>query len=149
MDRLPIELLSSIATYACIDGGRTGCSLSLVSRYVRAATRRVRYQSVALLQRSSIIAFSRVVQTSSDCPSLSHLFIAASAPTDFEEAGGTTTDDDLEEHEGDLITLEGHVIAIVCGASHTLQTLFIDIPRPLVYIHRILAFPFPHVLTFP
>ncbi|KZP21318.1 hypothetical protein FIBSPDRAFT_931736 [Athelia psychrophila] len=37
METLPPEILHAIFTLVCTDGGRTGCTLSTVSRYIRAA----------------------------------------------------------------------------------------------------------------
>ncbi|TBU46377.1 hypothetical protein BD309DRAFT_954163 [Dichomitus squalens] len=45
---LPLELLENIFSYACTDGGHTGRSLSLVSRYFLDVVRPIRYGSVAL-----------------------------------------------------------------------------------------------------
>ena len=87
MDRFPVELLRDIATYACTDGGRTGCSLALVSRHVHDATSCARYQSVSLIGRSNIIAFSELA-TNMHGNNISYLFITTSrvvAPS--EESG--------------------------------------------------------------
>lgn len=43
---LPLELWTRIFSYACTDDGRTGCSISLVSRYFRDASLPVRLQCV-------------------------------------------------------------------------------------------------------
>ncbi|TBU63281.1 hypothetical protein BD310DRAFT_809396, partial [Dichomitus squalens] len=43
---LPLELLENIFSYACTDGGHTGRSLSLVSRYFLDVVRPIRYGSV-------------------------------------------------------------------------------------------------------
>ncbi|KAI0362594.1 hypothetical protein OH77DRAFT_1416868 [Trametes cingulata] len=48
MDKLAVELLSQIFFYACTDGGQTGCSLALVSKRFRAASRPARFYTVAL-----------------------------------------------------------------------------------------------------
>ncbi|KAH9854830.1 hypothetical protein C2E23DRAFT_40066 [Lenzites betulinus] len=48
MDSLPLETLEHIFELACVDGGYTGCSLSLTSRAIRVASRTARYHSVAL-----------------------------------------------------------------------------------------------------
>ncbi|KAH9939266.1 uncharacterized protein BXZ73DRAFT_99469 [Epithele typhae] len=48
---LPEHLWEDIARLACVDGGFTGCSLSLTSKYIRAATRATRFHSVALTFR--------------------------------------------------------------------------------------------------
>ncbi|CDO76436.1 hypothetical protein BN946_scf184781.g13 [Trametes cinnabarina] len=49
MDRLAIELITLVAFYACNDGGKTGCTLSLVSRRIRDASRPARFFSVSLI----------------------------------------------------------------------------------------------------
>ncbi|KAH9847460.1 hypothetical protein C2E23DRAFT_499776 [Lenzites betulinus] len=46
MDALPLETLQHIFELACTDGGSTGCALSLTSRGIRAATRRIRFHSL-------------------------------------------------------------------------------------------------------
>ena len=48
MDKLPVELLTLIAFFACTDGGPTGCALALVSKHVRAAARPARFFSVCI-----------------------------------------------------------------------------------------------------
>lgn len=51
MDRCPLEICTHIFSYACTDGGKTGRSLSLVSRYVSRATDPVRLQSLTVCGR--------------------------------------------------------------------------------------------------
>ncbi|KAI0751187.1 hypothetical protein C8Q80DRAFT_1155986 [Daedaleopsis nitida] len=48
MHDLAAELLEQIYTLACTDGGYTGCSLSLVSKHVREASRSARFHSISL-----------------------------------------------------------------------------------------------------
>ncbi|TFK91780.1 hypothetical protein K466DRAFT_481971 [Polyporus arcularius HHB13444] len=48
MEKLAVELLTLIAFFACTDGGPTGCTLALVSKRIRAASRPARFYSVAL-----------------------------------------------------------------------------------------------------
>ncbi|KZT28768.1 hypothetical protein NEOLEDRAFT_778028 [Neolentinus lepideus HHB14362 ss-1] len=48
MDKIPLEICERMFSFACTDGGKTGSSLSAVSKYVRDASRRVRFQSVSL-----------------------------------------------------------------------------------------------------
>ena len=52
MDGLAIELVERIAAFASTDGGRTGISLSLTSKYMREATRATRFHSVSLTKNS-------------------------------------------------------------------------------------------------
>ncbi|KAF7290882.1 hypothetical protein HMN09_01266600 [Mycena chlorophos] len=55
---LPPELLDFIFSSACTDGGRTGRSLSLVSRYVRDISAPFKLQSIALLGTMQLLNFS-------------------------------------------------------------------------------------------
>ncbi|OJT06098.1 hypothetical protein TRAPUB_3033 [Trametes pubescens] len=48
MKNLPAELLLTIFTSACTDGGQTSCALSLVSKHIREVSRPLRFYSVAL-----------------------------------------------------------------------------------------------------
>ncbi len=53
MTAFPVELLTQIFTYACTDGGYTGCSLSLISKHIRAVSRPARFHSVSLTRASA------------------------------------------------------------------------------------------------
>lgn len=48
MERVPAEIWSRISSYACMDTGFTGRSLSLVSKFIRDASARVKLQSAAV-----------------------------------------------------------------------------------------------------
>ncbi|KAH9926621.1 uncharacterized protein BXZ73DRAFT_49274 [Epithele typhae] len=48
MDQTPVEILDTIFTLACTDGGFTGCSLSLASRQIGEIARSSRFYSVSL-----------------------------------------------------------------------------------------------------
>ena len=58
---LPPELITYIASLACTDGGRTGSSLSAVSRYIADAAKSYRYQSVALSGRHQMKNFYHTI----------------------------------------------------------------------------------------
>ena len=53
MESLAVELLERIFLFACTDGGYTGCSLSLVSKHIREASRGARFHSVSLMESST------------------------------------------------------------------------------------------------
>ncbi|TBU38814.1 hypothetical protein BD309DRAFT_1004118 [Dichomitus squalens] len=84
MDHLPTELLEAIFTLCCNDGGRTGISLALVSKYVRAASRTSRFYSVALRSGSasqlhhllSLLTAERAIDSPLK-PRVRHLYIAS------------------------------------------------------------------------
>lgn len=52
LGHLPTEVLEQIFLQACTDGGYTGCSLSAVSRRIRAVSHTVRFHSISLLSGS-------------------------------------------------------------------------------------------------
>ncbi len=53
METLPCELLEKIFEFSCTDGGRTGCSLSLVSKRFRDVSSGMRFDTVALCSGSA------------------------------------------------------------------------------------------------
>jgi len=61
MDHLPPEIWEQIFSFACIDSGKTGRSLSLVSRYFRDASRLSQYQSVSLTKSKHILTFRQTL----------------------------------------------------------------------------------------
>ncbi|KAF7965427.1 hypothetical protein HWV62_43652 [Athelia sp. TMB] len=64
--RVPVELWEEILSYTCVDGGRTSCSLSLVSRTFHAASQRSRYYSVALWGLPAVLRFAEVIEKRQD-----------------------------------------------------------------------------------
>lgn len=61
MDYFPPEIWEQIFIVACTDSGRTGLSLSLVSRYFRNVSRSCQYQSVSLTRSKHIPLFRRTL----------------------------------------------------------------------------------------
>lgn len=57
MDHFPPEIWEQIFIFACTDSGRTGLSLSLVSRYFHNVSRSYQYQSVSLTRSKHIPLF--------------------------------------------------------------------------------------------
>ncbi|KAH9851340.1 hypothetical protein C2E23DRAFT_886529 [Lenzites betulinus] len=82
MDTLPIENLQCIFTLACIDGGRTGLSLSLTSKAIRAASRTARFHSVSLVAnprrlQAFVALYERECDPSlEDKPRIRHLYLS-------------------------------------------------------------------------
>ncbi|KAI1795087.1 hypothetical protein LXA43DRAFT_846585, partial [Ganoderma leucocontextum] len=84
MDCLPSELLEAVFTLSCTDGGRTGCSLALVSKRVREAARTTRFHSVGLRSGSasqlhrflSLLIAERAIDTPLK-PRIKHLYISS------------------------------------------------------------------------
>ena len=76
MDLCPPEILLNIFALACVDGGRTGCSLSLVSHRIYVASFPARYHTVALWGFPRMCIFQKTLAAmSSHPPAVHHLFI--------------------------------------------------------------------------
>ncbi|TFK66793.1 hypothetical protein BDN72DRAFT_130316 [Pluteus cervinus] len=60
--QLPLEILFEIFTLACTDDGRTGSSLSVVSRHFREASKGFRFQSVAITGLDSLWRFLLLIR---------------------------------------------------------------------------------------
>ncbi|KAI0087160.1 hypothetical protein BDY19DRAFT_1058357 [Irpex rosettiformis] len=75
MDRCPSELHHRIFSLACTDGGRIGCTLSLVSRRIHATSTPVRFYTVALCSLPRMRLFLDLLRTKPILPIVSHLFL--------------------------------------------------------------------------
>ncbi|KAF9481345.1 hypothetical protein BDN70DRAFT_831326 [Pholiota conissans] len=62
MDRCPPEICSEIYAFACLDGGRTGRSLSLVSKFTNETSKPYKLQSISLIGHAQIYAFADLVE---------------------------------------------------------------------------------------
>lgn len=62
MELCPPEILSQIFSFACIDDGYTGRSLSLVSRYIYQASLPTRFQSIACRNAAQILTFCSILE---------------------------------------------------------------------------------------
>lgn len=76
MERCPVELWATILEYACVDGGYTGCSLSLVSRGFHTIGQPSRYHSVAVTSPRRCIALAAALAAQPSAPLIRHLFIS-------------------------------------------------------------------------
>ncbi|RDX55390.1 hypothetical protein OH76DRAFT_1396777 [Lentinus brumalis] len=113
MESLPPELLHEICTLACTDGGFTGCSLSLVSKHIRDASRLARFHSVAISGTSKQLAGflccynkERTVTAGGEAdgyqPVVKHLFLAAADGGEKrKEWNGISTDEIALRTDGD------------------------------------------------
>lgn len=62
MDRCPAEIWSQIYAFACVDDGRTGRTLSLVSKYTRETSKPYKLQSVSVIGYNQLLAFAELVE---------------------------------------------------------------------------------------
>ena len=77
MDQCPSEVWAYIFELACTDGGVTGCSITLVSRYFREIVLPVQLYSVALRGATKMVAFAKLLEQRSPAHRrVRHLFLA-------------------------------------------------------------------------
>ncbi|KAI0371596.1 hypothetical protein BV20DRAFT_965331 [Pilatotrama ljubarskyi] len=76
--RIPTELWHEIITDACVDGGFTGRSLALASKFFHSQSLSARFRSIALDSVQKIQAFrSFLIQQPKDCkPKVENLYLA-------------------------------------------------------------------------
>ena len=124
---------------ACTDGGSTGCSLSLTSKFVAAACRPARFTTVSIAPRShddaSLSQFldciikerARAASTGSAAPRVRHLFLAAckSPPQDSDWSSREEETDPIDDrprpptfHENidsllELVAPDLHTLALI------------------------------------
>ena len=75
MDHCPPEIQIKIFALACIDGGRTGCALSRVSRHIRATSSPVRFYTISLHGILRMRLFLEIARQRFSCPKVTHLFL--------------------------------------------------------------------------
>lgn len=77
MERTPCELWTEIFAYACTDSGTTGRHLSLVSKFIRAASAPVKLQSIAVHGLQKITDFCQLLlQTSPHLRQVKYLLLS-------------------------------------------------------------------------
>lgn len=78
MENCPTEICHQIFRAACVDGGKTGMALSLVSRYINLVSREIKYHSVTVIGLDQIMMFAKVLK---DLPpkfrGVRHLFLSS------------------------------------------------------------------------
>ncbi|KIM74392.1 hypothetical protein PILCRDRAFT_80097, partial [Piloderma croceum F 1598] len=75
-DKLPPELCEHIFSFACLDDGYTGRSLSLVSRYISEASKPVRFQSLVVRNLPQAQALASILEKESPLHRrVRHLFV--------------------------------------------------------------------------
>ncbi|KAL1938685.1 hypothetical protein VTO73DRAFT_11288 [Trametes versicolor] len=171
LETLPIELLEIIFRFACIDGGRTGCNLALVSKYIRVTSRGSRFHSISMLGGISVqlhrfmLALHRArVQARAEgtpIPRVRHLCILLSPAVDPIKSNIKTTDLDraVYQHQKTLcahlslearIAQERKVSKIYHNAFvHLLAMVCADLETLCVLRPRYGSFPAPPLIPCP
>lgn len=119
MHNCPPEVLLKIFSLACLDGGATGCSLSLVSKHIGNVSSTVQLQSVYLNSAQRMGQFLAVLQTRA--PELRHVkhLLVSDCGEPLGTRGRTCTKD-----EGHI----RHYVAILLLVGPDLITLGVSLP---------------------
>lgn len=123
MEKCPYELLERIAKHACVDGGYTGRSLSLVSRYVRAATKEARYHSIILVGWKRVTAFGRMRDEAETKPIVRHLLILLNEQKSGD--GGTGRREVMKIPKDEAVVLSNIFADLISAVAANLETLAI------------------------
>ena len=83
MDRVPAEIWTAILSFACLDSGATGRILSRVSKFIRAASAPVRWQSLHIHGPRQVVAFhARLLRAPPHLRRVRYLFLSSAAAAD-------------------------------------------------------------------
>ncbi|KAI0672779.1 hypothetical protein C8Q78DRAFT_679087 [Trametes maxima] len=154
MEYLAVELLTSIFSLACTDGGRTACSLSLVCKHIREVARPFRFNIVALTGGAphKLQAFfndlERESNTSRAGARVRHLFLHTDLSKARTQSGGPGRPH-KNAKESETIILEQYykvVLSILRAVAPHLETLVL-LPYPYTDMLREISFPFLRDLT--
>ena len=113
MNRLPVEVCTRIFSFACVDGGRTGCAIADVCRYFYRAVLPVQLHSVALLGSVKMTIFlTRVLGRRSPAHHrVRHLFLAKS-PTEPASCKSSSQPERGDELQRILVLLGPDIITL-------------------------------------
>ncbi|KAF5362034.1 hypothetical protein D9756_002463 [Leucocoprinus leucothites] len=133
----PVEIWGKIFELSCSDGGQTGRSLALVSRYIHAVSKPYQYQSIALVGPHAIERFAKSLADSSQHRRVKYLFMSTFKPC------STVLDLIL----GGALQTPKHPSLHPTSSDHTCQTEPRSNHEILSDMYRILEFIAPTVLN--
>ncbi|KAJ3572365.1 hypothetical protein NP233_g3135 [Leucocoprinus birnbaumii] len=145
LELLPPEVCKQIYEKACDDDGRTGRSLSLVSRYVSEVSEEFKYRSLAVYSIPKILKCYKVLESKPpEARRIIHLFISAHEQVLPGEEG------DVDSYQWATQTHYGYACNAFFGilqfAAPTVQTFYLcsSVARPTV----LLSIPMPRLVEF-
>lgn len=143
MDRCPPEIHARIFSYACMDDGTTGCSLSLVSKYIREVSLPYQWQCISLAKSQCIIQLATQIRKSEGKRPVFHLFLGDRHPA---IPFGYTRAADYSTHALDVLQALSVVLEYVSESLETLtffsDTNFFD---GAIVVRHLLSFPYPRL----
>ncbi|KAF9453568.1 hypothetical protein P691DRAFT_22078 [Macrolepiota fuliginosa MF-IS2] len=77
---VPAEVWGKIFDVCCQDGGQTGRSLALASRYFHAVSKSSQYISITLTGKRAIAKFAELLATNHECRRVKYLFMSTFEP---------------------------------------------------------------------
>jgi hypothetical protein len=116
MDRIPSELWTKIFSFACLDDGTTGRTLSVVSNYVHHVSKPAKFQSIVLRGLHQTVAFLALLQATPEHHRRVYHLFAYESHEDFGFFGERQW---IEDSMSDVLNKILHIV------SPTLQTLAI------------------------
>ncbi|KZP14835.1 hypothetical protein FIBSPDRAFT_867969 [Athelia psychrophila] len=129
MERTPSETWTKIFAHACTDSGETGRQLSLVSKFTRAASAPVKYQSIAAHGARQITAFHQLLlQTPSHLRRIKYLLLSI---------GRTTSQEELDQ-----ISEVGP--GVLTAVADSIEILYLNVPQDFNLWN--FAIPFPRLV---
>lgn len=134
---LPVELWSQIFSTACLDGGRTACTLSEVSRTVRDIVLPFQLDNAAVIGPAKIIHFAALLRSRQHEPNtcrVRHLFLS------YLWQGRGWHDAGITKEQYDIALRD--IFAITAA---TLLTLTSTLPQQKVGLESVLCYPFSHL----
>jgi hypothetical protein len=152
MDKMPPEICTKIFSYACLDTGYTGRSLSLVSKYIHDTSQSVKLQSIALHGQSQTLAFAEMLKQMLPYPHLRrirYLFIAIDAPYSYPNPDETPDSVGRRAHAAINASRKMGVaiVEILRGVGESLELLemvlasqvasYLDIPQSPIPLPRL------------
>lgn len=139
MEHCPIEVWQRIMTFACTDGGYTGNSLSLVSRFMRNTALPVRFHSIAVTAEYNLLTLSKQLSRLSGIVNIRHLFISVYVVL----WGPRATPEERRS------SLKSAIEYILTRAAPTLCTLILHRPEGFGILQSALHFPALTDLSLP
>ncbi|THH26800.1 hypothetical protein EUX98_g7381 [Antrodiella citrinella] len=140
MDRLPVELLLDIFSYACTDGGYTGCSLSSVSKRIRTTSEHVRYQSLAVYGARHIRTLSFRLTSSGPDSGLRKVHHLLLSDRSLEAAAEPAPYSDREGTGAELVSNITFILTAIAPHLETLLLILTTLRKPTALSLSVLSF---------
>lgn len=143
MERCPAEICNEIFSYACMDNGCTGRSLSMVSRYIRESSKTSKLQSLSVIGYEQLISLASTLEnTHPTLRNVRYIFISAHVRRTESDPKAITLE--FSRRKSAYTAFE-RILTAISKTVQVLHAFFIFFrPFPLLPI----SMPVLHELTF-